>query len=65
MNEEKMQDIGYMIKKTHGVDRVAERAGVPRRSVLKFCNNYAKVTMRDLDRIVRAVEAIEAEEKKR
>jgi len=59
MNKERMQEIGHSIKKTHGVDRVADKAGVDRRVVLKFCNDYGKVTMRDLDRITRAVAELE------
>ena len=60
MNKERMQDVGYSIKKTHGVDRVADAAGVNPRVVLKFCNDYTKVTMRELDRIVRAVDELES-----
>ena len=60
MNKERMQDVGHSIKKTHGVDRVADAAGVNRRVVLKFCNDYTKVTMRELDRIVRAVDELES-----
>jgi len=60
VNKERMQDVGHSIKKTHGVDRVADAAGVNRRVVLKFCNDYTKVTMRELDRIVRAVDKLES-----
>lgn len=60
MNKERMEDLGVDIKKIYGVDNVADKAGVPRRIVLKFCNDYTKVTIRDLDRIVRAVGELQA-----
>lgn len=59
MNKERLQDVGYTIKKTHGIDRVADKAGVPRRTVVKFCNDFTKITMRDLERIMSAVNELE------